>query len=100
MTCGILFRLGDAKLGKTRAADDFAEDIGQRLRRKNHRAAVGLVVFGQRDKVHCGSNFAIKALKILVQKGNRQLARPIGAKIEPDDDVAVADALLIVHRRK
>ena len=41
--------LGDAKLRKTRVTDRFAEDISQRLRLKNDRAGVGLVVICKRS---------------------------------------------------
>jgi hypothetical protein len=40
-------------------------------------------------------HFAVEALEAGLQEGLAELAGAVGAEVEPQDDIAIADALLV-----
>ena len=91
----ILLRLRDAQLRFARGAYDLAQDVQQLLRREDERRRIGDVVLRQGDVINLRPCLPFKAVEILQQESLGNLAGPIGAEVEKENGVAIANALFV-----
>src|SRR5690606_24655163 len=90
----VFLGLGDAELLQARRRDDFAEGVLQFDGGEDDGAAVGLVVFGEGDVGCLRETAPVEAGEVLLQEGEAELASAVGAEVEEENDVAVANAAL------
>ena len=88
----IFLRLGDSQLLQVPAGDEFAEAVGDRLRRERDAEVPELVAVARQAhelrkprKARSG-----KAVECAIRQRARHLPRAVGAKVHEHDDVAVA----------
>ena len=89
----VLFGFRDAQLFESRGGDDFTEHVGQVLRCEDRLAGVGRIILGERVIRDLRGDPAIKAVEIGLQECIGQFAGAVGAEVEEQHHVAIADAL-------
>src|SRR6266481_975655 len=87
--------LRDAQLRFAGSADHLSQDLAKLLLRKNERRTKADVVLREADKMDLRPDLAVEAIEIFQQKRLRQLSRPISTKVEKQNGVAIAHALLV-----
>ena len=97
---GVLLRLGDAQLGHAHAAEVFAQAVLDRHTGPRHQhVGHGGVILGVAH-IGGGEELPLETVKIGIHDGAGDLPCPVGAVVEEDDAVVVADGALAVadHR--
>ena len=89
----VLLGLRDAHLPEPGVADHLAEHQFEFLGGEGDIAGEVAVVLGQRDVVGVRAGDAVEAIEVRVEECLGELAAAVGAEVEPQDDVAVVDAL-------
>ena len=91
----IFFRLSDPQLRFAGCANNFSQNMRELCWRKNKRRRISNVILRQANEVHLWPRFAVKAVKLLQQECLRELPCAVGAKIEKQNCIAIANALLV-----
>ena len=118
----VLLGLGHAQVAHVAIGHDIRQDIGQRLRRRNHRQGEMLVILRHADVGQVFGNAAARDVVVeivgafqfaavlrrevaVAGQAARDLPRAIGAEVEVDADIAVANvadglAALVGHHER
>src|SRR3954469_12100542 len=91
----ILFRLRNAELSLPRGTDNISQNVSQFLRRKDKGRRISDIILGQGEIIDPRPRLSIETVEIPEKKSLGQLSGPIGAKVEKQNRIAIADSLLI-----
>src|SRR5207248_10329198 len=91
----VLLRLRDPELRFSRCTNDFAQDATQIFRTEYEGTLIGHIVSGHGDELGQRPDFAIESVEIRQEKSLRQLPGTIGAEVNENNHVAIADALFV-----
>lgn len=92
---GVFLGFGDAHLFHAGGGDGLAEGHFEGLRGEDGIAGVGFIVLGEGEEVDVWDWAALEALEVFFQKCVGELAGAVCAEVEEEDDIAIADALLV-----
>ena len=87
----VLLRLGQAEVGAAVRGEHVGEVVAEGLRREGDRQVEGPVVHRHRRGVNRRPRLPLEAVELVERQRAGDLARAIGAEVEDDDGVAVAN---------
>ena len=94
----VFFGLGSAELAESGGSHDLAEIVGQGGGAEDDVGTiigVSGVVFSECVVAGLGGDFAVETGEVRFQESLTELAGAVSAEVKPQDDIAIADSLLV-----